>query len=79
MNNGSKKTLGIAAFVLTVGLIIFGWGVAFSNVKDTADLANVNANDAKEQSHKNEVTIGEIKTDIKWIREGVQEIKEAVK
>lgn len=78
-NNNNKKNWNFIATIIGIGLVIFGWGAAFTSVNIKADMALTQSNSNVAQIIENTKTIVTMQKDIQLSQNMLQEIKVTLK
>jgi len=77
--NNNDKYWRTARFILLIGSIIVAIVMAYTTLKERVNYTYEEVKTVKRKSTDNEKAIIEIKTDLKYIKSGIDEIKREVK
>ena len=74
----ANKNWNFIAVVIGIGLVVFGWGAAFTSVNMKSDLALQTANTNQGSIIQNTKEIVEMRKDMQYTRQTMDEIKLAL-
>ena len=79
MSKNNEKIWRLARIAITIGTLLVAVAVAYATLRERVNTNRGRIGTVEQKAEDNQTAIVEMKTDIKYIKEGIDEIKEQLK